>query len=128
MKTKIEDIDRLIKDTLTEEEAKFYDDLEEQGLIDTLGGLLKGKFKWILIMMNLVSIVAAGVLVYCIVQFFQTDNTNELIKWASAGFICLMLGCMIKIFTWLQMDRNALQRELKRLELQMSSLSGRMSK
>mgnify|MGYP000081592588 CR=1 FL=1 len=29
MKTSTEDVDKLIKDTLTQEEAKFYDDLEE---------------------------------------------------------------------------------------------------
>ena len=30
MKTNMEDIDQLIKETLTQEEAKFYDQLDEQ--------------------------------------------------------------------------------------------------
>ena len=29
MKTNMEDIDKLIKETLTQEEAKFYDELDE---------------------------------------------------------------------------------------------------
>ena len=43
MKTKIDDIDQLIKETLTEEEAKFYDDLEEQSVFAMIAGLYKGK-------------------------------------------------------------------------------------
>ena len=33
---------------------------------------------------------------------------------------------MLKIFAWMQMDKNALLREMKRLELQVSSLSGKI--
>jgi hypothetical protein len=32
---------------------------------------------------------------------------------------------MLKIFAWMQMDRKALIRELKRLELQISSLASK---
>ena len=32
MKNNNEDIDKLIKETLTQEEAKFYDDLDEQNV------------------------------------------------------------------------------------------------
>jgi len=33
----------------------------------------------------------------------------------------------LKLFGWMQMDKNAILRELKRLELQVSSLAGKMS-
>ncbi|MEP1489397.1 MAG: DUF6768 family protein [Algibacter sp.] len=126
MKNNMEDIDKLIKDTLTEEEAKFYDGLEEQGLFGMIGSLFKGKIKWLLIVMNIVNVLVVGLFVYCTIQFFNTENTNELIKWATGGFMCLIFAGMIKLFVWLQMDKNAIMRELKRLELQMSSLSGRL--
>ncbi|MEP5341877.1 MAG: DUF6768 family protein [Algibacter sp.] len=126
MKNNMEDIDKLIKDTLTEEEAKFYDGLEEQGLFGMIGSLFKGKIKWLLIVMNIVNVLVVGLFVYCTIQFFNTENTNELIKWVTGGFMCLIFAGMIKLFVWLQMDKNAIMRELKRLELQMSSLSGRL--
>lgn len=34
MKTNMEDIDKLIKETLTQEEAKFYEELEEQNVFE----------------------------------------------------------------------------------------------
>jgi len=127
MKTNMEDIDKLIKDTLTQEEAKFYEELEEQNVFQMLGGLFQGKNKWIMYVMNFMTLVFFAVFIFCVVQFFDTESTNELIKWSVGGVICLLAVSMLKMFAWMQMDKNALLRELKRLELQVSSLSGKIS-
>lgn len=126
MKDNMEEIDKLIKETLTTEEAKFYDELEEQNLLGMVGGLFKGKLKWILILMNVVTVTAFIGFIYCVVQFVNTDITNELIKWGVLGMILLMMISMLKIFAWMQMDKNALFREIKRLELQISALSSKL--
>ncbi|NOY47045.1 MAG: hypothetical protein GXO84_02315 [Chlorobi bacterium] len=127
MKTNMEDIDQLIKDTLTQEEAKFYNELDEQNVFQMMEGLFKGKNSWILILMNIVMIIVFGLFIYCAIQFFNTDVTNELIKWAVLGTFCMMIVGMLKLFAWMQMDKNALLREMKRLELQVSSLASKMS-
>ena len=127
MKTNNEEIDKLIKETLTEEEAKFYDDLDEQNVLQMIWGLFKGKNKWIMYLMNLMTLVFFGLFIYCLVQFFNSEVTFDLIKWATGSLVFLIGVSMLKIFAWMQMDKNALLREIKRLELQLSSLSGRMS-
>ena len=127
MKDNMEEIDKLIKETLTAEEAKFYDELEEQNLLGMVGGLFKGKLKWVLILMNVVNIIAFVGFIYCTVQFVNTDITNELIKWGVFGVVLLMMISMLKLFAWMQMDKNALLRETKRLELQISALSSKLS-
>ncbi len=127
MKNKMHDIDELIKETLTQEEAKFYEELDEQSLLGMVGGLFNTRNSWVIIMMLIVNLVAFTVFIYCLVQFLSTDNTNELIKWGCAGFFCVMLTAMLKLFSWMQMDKNALLREIKRLELQISSLAGKIS-
>lgn len=121
----MEDIDKIIKDTLTKEEAKFYDELEEQNLLRQFGGLFKTKTSWLIVVMNIVNLVVFALSIYCLVQFFDTDVTNELIKWGVSFFICWSVISMIKLFVWLQMDKNALLRELKRLELQIAALAGK---
>jgi len=123
-----EKIDLLIKEALTEEERKFYDNLDEQNVFQMLGDLFSGKNKWIIILMNIVNLIVFGLLIYCVIQFFNTDVTNELIKWTAAGFICLMMVSMLKMFIWMQMDKNSIKRELKRLELQVLTLSSKISK
>lgn len=127
MKSDKESIDKLIKETLTEEEAKFYDNLDEQNVLQMIGGLFQGKNKWLLVMMNIVTVVFFGMFIYCLVQFFNVESTKELLKWGLGSIVFLLGVSMLKIFAWMQMDKNAIIRELKRLELQVSSLSGRMS-
>jgi len=127
MKNNMEDIDKLIKETLTEEESKFYDELEEQNVLQMVLGLFKGKNKWILIMMNVVTLIFFGLFIYCLVQFFSAEVTKDLLTWGLGGVVFLFGVSMLKVFAWMQMDKNALLREIKRLEIQVSSLSGRMS-
>ncbi|WP_299443581.1 DUF6768 family protein [uncultured Aquimarina sp.] len=126
MKNDMNDIDKLIKETLTQEEAKFYDDLDEQNLLEMVGGLFKTRNSWVIIMMFVVNLLVFGLFIYCLIQFLSTDDTNELIKWSAAGFFCIMITGMLKLFSWMQMDKNALLREIKRLELQISSLAGKV--
>ncbi|UCD61868.1 MAG: hypothetical protein JSV59_04685 [Flavobacteriaceae bacterium] len=127
MTKKTEKIDELIKETLSKEEAAFYDDLEEQNLIGKIGEVYRGKLGWLAAIMNVVHLLMFMAFIYCTVRFFNTDSTNELIKWASAGFLSMIAMGMLKLFVWLQMDKNDILRELKRLELQISTL-GRMQK
>lgn len=127
MKNKTEAIDDLIKETLTQEEAKFYDGLEEQGVFQMVWGLFKGKNKWIMLLMNIVTLVFFTLFIYCIVQFFNTEITKDLIKWSVGALVFLLGVSMLKLFAWMQMDKNALLREIKRLELQVSSLANKMS-
>ncbi len=123
MNKKTEKIDELIKETLSKEEAAFYDELEEQNLIGKIGEVYRGKLGWLAAIMNVVHLLMFMAFVYCIVQFFNTDNTNELIKWASAGFLSMIAMGMLKLFVWMQMDKNDILREFKRLELQIATLS-----
>jgi hypothetical protein len=126
MKTNKEDIDKLIKETLTEEESKFYDSLEEQNVLGMIGGLFTGKNKWITILMNIMTVIFFGFFVYCVVNFFNTTETNELLKWGMGSLVFLICVSMLKVFSWMQMAKNSILREMKRLELQISSLSGKI--
>ena len=127
MKNEMEDIDRLIKASLTEEESKFYDELDEQPVFEMIFGLFKSHNRWLIIVMNIIQLAALVFAVYCAIQFFKTDDTQLLIKWGIGGIIGLLMVSMLKIFAWMQMDKNALLRELKRIELQISSLAGKQS-
>jgi len=127
MKDNMEEIDKLIKETLSKEEAKFYDNLDEQNVFQMFTGLFQGKNKWLIYVMNVMTLIFFVLFVYCLVMFFGTDQTNDLIKWGIGGIMFLMALCMLKLFAWLQMDKNALLRELKRLELQLLSVTERIS-
>ena len=125
MKKHNEKIDDLIKETLNAEEAKFYDELEEQDLFGMVGGVFKGKMGWFAIVMNIVNLLVFGLLIYCIVAFVNTEEPVTLIKIAVVIGACIVMMSMIKLYMWMQLDKNAILRELKRVELQVAALSTR---
>jgi uncharacterized protein DUF6768 len=127
MKNKLENIDKLIKESLTQEEAAFYDELDEQNPFEMMEGLFHGRNKWIMILMNVVLLFFFGLFIYSLIQFLNAEATNDLILWASASFASFAIVGFLKLYAWMQMDKNAILRELKRLELQVSSLAGKMS-
>jgi len=122
MDNKKEKIDDLIKDALSKEEAKFYDELGEQTLLEKIGEVHKGKTGWLASVMTIMHVLVFIVFVFCTIQFFNTEVTNELIKWACAGFLCMVFMGMMKLYIWMQMDKNETLRELKRLEIQVAVL------
>lgn len=117
-----EKIDELIKEALSNEEAKFYDELGEQTLLEKLGGVHKGKTGWLATMMTIAHVLIFVLFVFCAIQFFDAEETNELIKWASAGFLCMIFMGMMKLYIWMQIDKNDILRELKRMEMQVAVL------
>jgi hypothetical protein len=117
-----ERIDDLIKEALNSEEAKFYDELGEQTLLEKFGQAHKGKTGWLTSIMTIMHVLVFVVFIFCTVQFFNTEVAIELIKWASAGFLCMIFMGMMKLYIWMQIDKNDILRELKRLEMQVSVL------
>ena len=78
--------------------------------------------------MQMINIVAFGFMIYCLIQTFDVENTNDLMLWIGGFFFCFLTMSMLKIYAWMQIHKNALVREIKRLELQISFLSGKISK
>lgn len=121
MKTK-EEIDQLISESLNKEEAEFYTSLEEEGFFKQIGGLYTGKFGWMAILTAIVHTMAVAIAVYCGYKLFTVPDTTEILRYSVILFIALSFGCMIKTWQWMQMDKNSILREMKRLEFQVAVL------
>lgn len=128
MSKEMEKIDGIIKEALTQEEAKFYNELDEQNLFQMLGGLFSGKLKWLILLINIIILIFFVVFVYCVVQFFNVNETDDLIKWTVYGSYSMFIVASLKMFLFMQMDKNSIKRELKRIELQISILSSKIDK
>jgi hypothetical protein len=128
MKKEMEDIDKIIKEALSEEEAKFYEDLNEPAILDKLGEIYKGRMGWLAMLMNVIMLLLFALFIYALIQFLNTTDTLELIRWAATGMFSILALGILKLYFWMQMDKNDLQRELKRIELQIAVLSGKLEK
>ena len=63
--------------------------------------------------------------VYCVMQMFAAVETRDVVLW-SVGAVVSMLGvAMLKMYFWMEMNKNVVLREVKRLELQVARLAAR---
>ena len=66
-----------------------------------------------------------GVFVYCAWQMYNAPEVRDVVMW-SVGAVIAMLGvAMLKMYFWMEMNKNVVLREVKRLELQMARLTVR---
>ena len=121
------EIDRLISESLNEEEAEFYASLEEEGLAQKVSSLYRGKFGWMAILSAIAHTIAVGVAVYCGYRLFTTPDVVEILRYTVVLFIAWSFGIMIKLWQWMQMDKDSILREIKRLEFQVAVLMEKRS-
>jgi hypothetical protein len=66
-----------------------------------------------------------GAFLYCAWHMFATTDARDTVLW-SVGAILTMLGvAMLKMHFWMEMNKNLVLREVKRLELQVARLASR---
>ncbi len=121
MKNTNEQIDKIIYEALSKEEAEFYDQLGEQNLLDMTLGVFQGKNKIIYLLTLIMSFVIFGVFVFCAIKFYNAENTRDMLIYGAIGGWSMMSVGFIKLWHWMQMNNNALLREMKRLELQIAA-------
>ena len=123
MKNERENIDDLIKQALSEEESEVLERLsEEQSIFEQLLSNFQGKMKWMSMYIAFMILVFFLLSIYCLIEFLNADDIRLMILWgAGMGASFLTVG-MLKMWQWMQMDKNTLLREIKRLELHIAAL------
>ncbi len=118
-------IDALIKEALSKEEAEYYDKLEEKPVFEQFTGLYRGKNMWLNFLVTIMIVVALAACIYAGFRFAEAESTKELLGWALMMGATFIIISMLKIWSWMQMDKGELIREIKRLELQLSAIAGK---
>ena len=121
------EIDDKIKQALTPEDAEVYAQFTlEPTLLEQGRELLQSRNRWMNALMLIVTPIFLGIGFYSLSRFFAAVEVKELIGW-TIGFGSCMAGIsMMKIWAWMQMEKNNTVREIKRLELQLARLTQRL--
>jgi hypothetical protein len=118
-----DDIDTLIREALSEEEAAFHARLGEASLYETVTAVFTGRNRW-LTWMGMAATLAFLVLgAVSLVRYLGTPDLAERMTWAGAFFCAMGAVLAAKLWGWMEMQRNMLTREIKRLELQIAHLA-----
>lgn len=123
----MKNIDKSIRDALAAEDRELFEEYTgEQSLHEMIAESFKGRQRWLMIGMHLNMLILVSLAVVSAIAFFRVESTRAMIAWAT-GFIVGCLGTWtIKLWWWTRTDKNALTREIKRVELQIARLAARL--
>ncbi len=122
----IDDIDTLITEALSREETEFYDKLGKQSVHDLVTELFGGRYRWLNLASIPVMIAFCAALIYCGWRFYHAPEVREMLLWGVGLFYTGAVIMAMKLWAWMEIQRNSLTREIKRVELQLAHLAGKL--
>jgi len=120
-------LDDKIRQALDHEDAELLQQSQtDVPLYEQLIGLYRGRLRWLNVGATFGTLVLFALLFVIAYQFFHAGDVQEMIAWATAFVTCFVWLALMKIWFWQEMHKNAVTREIKRLELQMANLSQKL--
>lgn len=124
----MDNLDDKIRDALAKEDPQLLKEMgAEPSVFELVMETFRGRLRWLTFLGVFWGVVFMVLAVLSAIQFFQAVETRRILLWAAATMFCLMAVSMMKIWYWMQLNKNALTREIKRLELQVAHLASRVS-
>jgi uncharacterized membrane protein YciS (DUF1049 family) len=124
----MKDIDEKIREALQKEDSELLEHYRsEQSIPQMVIDSFRSRHRWLFVVAfteGIVLFVLEFVVAY---QFFHAESTREMLAWATGFVSCLFVIAMIKVWYWMELNKNSLAREIKRLELELANLSRRLS-
>lgn len=120
------DIDSLIREALGEEDREFLGSLEEPRLSEQVTSLFRGRWRYLNALGMAGGLLLFVLAVFCATKFLRTDDVPQMLRWGAGMFLCWFGVAYVKLWAWLELERHAVTREIKRLELQVAYLAASM--
>jgi hypothetical protein len=121
-------LDQAIRQALSAEDAEFLARFEKEApLHEQVLGTFGGRWGALNILGALLTFVFFGAFVYCVWNLIETTDLRETVLWSVGALWTALAVGMLKMWFWMEMQKNAILREVKRLELQVARLAARDS-
>jgi len=109
------------------ESSDQYDQDRQDGLRGMIGDFYSRKMLPIVILVWSFAITCMAGAVVSAVMFFAAEDVKHQIMWAVIFLTCIQWVGLMKIFAWQMIHRNSIKREIKRLELRIADMAGRIA-
>ncbi len=124
----MKDIDSQIREALRQEDADLLEHYRaEPAIHEMVIETFRGRWRWLVAMTFVMICVFVVLMAVCVYQFFHAESVRAMIAWAMGFAWALVAIGMFKIWYWMELNRNSVTREIKRLELQVAQLSRRLA-
>jgi hypothetical protein len=85
----------------------------------------RGRQRFLVLLVFVWSLVFFGVSIWALIEFLRAETTTLQLRWAALLFWSTMAVAMLKMWYWMELNKNRVLREVKRLELQVARLHRR---
>lgn len=117
-------IDQKIREALDREDAELQEQFcIEPPLHELLIEGFRGRTRWFNALAFLFSVAGLAMAIVAGYQFFYAESTWAMIAWATCFLLFALWVAMLKFWFWLEIQKYAITREVKRLELQVAHLA-----
>lgn len=115
----MKEVDDEIKKALSEETRDIIEPLDEASYMELFIQSYKGKNRWLNFIVLLDGVIAIGLIIWSINEFLGAETVKGMLGWTMLFTSSLLLFTLAKIWGWMQINKNAMIRETKRVEMQM---------
>ena len=121
------DLDQAIRQSLSAEDAALLDRLgADQALHRQVLSTFEGRLRWFNVAGWIAGLVLFGVACVLAWRFVQAEELRDMLRWGAASALAFAGIALIKVWFWLELQKNAIVREVKRLEVQVASLAAQL--
>jgi len=116
------DLDHAIRRTLSAEDQAFLDKLDKETPIDDIFSTFQGRYGALNVFAAIVTFALFGAVIYCAWNAFNAADVRSTLLWGFGASFAMLGVAMLKMYFWMEMHKNQILREVKRLELQVARL------
>lgn len=113
-----------------EQESQVLDAIlaDEPGLLGRFSGTFKTSMRLWMVWVVIATILASACLLFSGYQFYIANEISSQIFWGVWFIVSLIIQAMLKLWTFMEMNRVSNARELKRIELSLERLEARLQR
>ena len=121
------ELDKKIREALRAEDAEIFNDYGgEPSMLELVFETFRGRHRWLNVLAVFWTLVFLVLAILTAVKFFTTEDPRDMLLWAIGFLFCMSAVSMLKVWFWMELNKNAITREIKRLELQIARLAARL--
>jgi len=114
----MKNLDDQIRNALSSQDAEMIGGPDDGLRIDQLVLSTFRSRNWLITgTMVVVSLIVMGVSIWCAFRFFGSQETKDLLAYGFGFLLGMFMISFMKIWFWMEMQRIAITREVKKVEL-----------
>ncbi|MGI9625993.1 MAG: DUF6768 family protein [Longimicrobiales bacterium] len=119
-------IDALIREALSPEDGELWDELGETSLVQLASETFFGRHRLFNFMSIAIGVVFMALAIYCVRGMWIAEGVESQLRWFAGAAFCVSAVFAMKVWSWLELMRVSMTREIKRVELQLAHLTRSM--